>query len=105
MSRVMVIDRCGEVRAVDLTGQGSLMLALRHDHGFEIAGACGGCCICATCHVRFDSAALAALPAPAEEERELIEQLQHHCHRSRLACQVDRLVVPDGAFIEIAPEE
>lgn len=105
MATVTVVDRNGISRRVDLQGADSLMLALRDEAGFEIAGECGGFCICGTCHVYIARSEQAALSPPSEEESELAAFLQHYGPDSRLACQIPLASVPAGLTIHIAPEE
>jgi len=105
VTHVTVIDRDETRRSVELHGSGSLMHVLRDAEGFDVAGQCGGFCICATCHVLLDVDSYTALGAPSPDELELIGQLQHGSDHSRLACQIDISTLPDGAAVRIAPEE
>lgn len=106
MPDINVIARDGIARRIAIDSSAlSLMHALR-DHGeLDVVGECGGCCVCGTCHVFMAEADLSALPAAAEEERELTDDLLHGETRSRLACQIAVAAIPDGATVTIAPEE
>jgi len=105
MVNVNVVDRSGTSHSVDLEGSDNLMRALRDGAGFEIAGECGGFCICGTCHVYITGSQRSALPPLSEEESELVEQLQYCNSDSRLACQIALDRLPEGLMIQIAPEE
>ena len=52
MSNVIVVTREGDVRT--LTGEAGLtLMEITRDGGIdELLALCGGCCSCATCHVR-----------------------------------------------------
>ena len=60
---------------------------------------------CATCHVHIDAATFARLPAPSEDENDLLDSSDHRNALSRLSCQV--LITPDldGATVTIATED
>lgn len=70
-----------------------------------IEAICGGCLSCATCHIYVDGPSPETLPAPAEEEQDLLDGLLHVRENSRLSCQIE--VTPDleGLEISVAPPE
>jgi 2Fe-2S ferredoxin len=65
---------------------------------------CGGSCSCATCHVHVDPAFLDRLPAMKDNERDLLDCLDHRNATSRLACQFQLSPELDGLRVTIAEE-
>ena len=53
-----------------------------------LEGACEGVMACSTCHVMVASEDFAKLPAPSEEEEDLLDLAAHATRTSRLACQI-----------------
>ncbi|WP_051187263.1 2Fe-2S iron-sulfur cluster-binding protein [Sphingobium wenxiniae] len=80
--------------------------ATGRDNGFdELLALCGGCCSCATCHVFIDPEFIESLPAPGEDENDLLDSSDHRNDRSRLACQIGLNAGLDGLRVTIAPED
>jgi 2Fe-2S ferredoxin len=101
----MVRGRDGSEHAVEATAGASVMQAIS-DAGFaDLFAICGGCCICATCHVYVDPAHAADLPPLSDEERTLLDALTHRRESSRLSCQLSVAREMDGLRVTIAPEE
>ena len=67
-----------------------------------IVGLCGGICSCATCHVYIDDAWIDRLPAPSEEERDMIDGLDNGRTNSRLGCQVTVTEALNGLVVSVA---
>lgn len=102
--RLNVVDRSGKEHEVEAAAQGSLMEALRElDYG--VAAICGGMCSCATCHVYVAPDWAEKLPAPQDDERDLVSELQYRQEGSRLSCQVNLVRELDGLRLTLAPEE
>ena len=74
-------------------GQNLMQLAL--DNGLEgIEGACGGSCMCATCHVFIEEMLGVKAEERHEMEEEILEmEIDNPCPKSRLGCQ---FVIPEG---------
>ncbi len=102
---ILVTDRDGVVHSVDAGEDRSLMELLRDDAGMDIAAACGGSCICATCHIYVAPEWRDRLPPPEECEAELIAQLELAGPTSRLACQIRSSAAFNGLALTLAPEE
>ncbi|MDR6510254.1 2Fe-2S ferredoxin [Novosphingobium capsulatum] len=101
MPKLVVVDRAGAEKAIEVDSGLTVMEAIR-DNGFdELLALCGGCCSCATCHVYVDDSA-DALPAMSEDENDLLDSSDHRTATSRLSCQ---LPVVDGLKVTIAPED
>lgn len=105
MTAINATNRDGQAHALQAYDDASLMEPLR-DEGMGIEAICGGQCACATCNCHIDTDWFDKLPAPGEDERELLESLDHYeAGRSRLACQVNMTPELDGLRVTVAPEE
>lgn len=105
MPKLIVVNRAGEEKAVEGDAGLSVMEVIR-DNGFdELLALCGGCCSCATCHVYVDPAFEAALPAPSEDENDLLDSSDHRNETSRLSCQLVLTDALEGLKVTIAPED
>ncbi|WP_435418329.1 2Fe-2S iron-sulfur cluster-binding protein [Parerythrobacter aurantius] len=105
MPKLVVVDRAGEEKTVDVQDGLTVMEAIR-DNGFdELLALCGGCCSCATCHVHVDPAFMDKLPAMSEDEDDLLESSDHREANSRLSCQIPFSADLDGLKVTIAPED
>jgi len=105
MTKLVVVDRSGSEREIDVANGVSVMEAIR-DSGFdELLALCGGCCSCATCHVYVDPAFADKLPTMSEDENDLLDSSDHRSETSRLSCQVHVSDATDGLRVTIAPED
>ena len=105
MTKLVVVDRSGSEREIDVANGVSVMEAIR-DSGFdELLALCGGCCSCATCHVYVDPAFADKLPAMSEDENDLLDSSDHRRPHSRLSCQIPMADDLDGMVVTIAPED
>lgn len=105
MPHIDVTDRKGSTRRLSARVGETVMEVLR-DAGLPIEAVCGGCCVCATCHVYIDADWVGRLPSPARPESALLEGCQHYdpaC--SRLGCQLPLREEDDGLTLRLAPEE
>ena len=84
--------------------EGWRVMEVIRDWGLPIKAECGGACACATCHVWVDEAWVAKLPAPTDEELEMLDGAFHVDERSRLCCQIIMAPELDGLEVELAPE-
>ncbi len=100
-----VIDRNGESRQLSAREGDNVMEVLR-DAGLPIEAVCGGCCVCATCHVYIDPAWVPRLESPKRGEVALLEGCRHYeSATSRLGCQISLRAEDDGLALRLAPEE
>ena len=105
MPKLIVVDRSGEEKTVDVASGLTVMEAIR-DNGFdELLALCGGCCSCATCHIHVDAAFADKLPAMSEDEDDLLDSSDNRVATSRLSCQVPFTDELDGLKVQIAPED
>src|SRR5690349_7553611 len=102
MPTLIVVDRQGTERAVEV-GDGLTVMEAIRDNGFdELLALCGGCCSCATCHVHVDPAFKDLLPKMSEDEDDLLDSSDDRNEFSRLSCQ---LPMVDGLKVTIAKED
>jgi 2Fe-2S ferredoxin len=105
MTKLVVVDRQGGEKEIDVADGISVMEAIR-DNGFdELLALCGGCCSCATCHVYVDPAFAGKLPAISADESDLLDSSDHRNETSRLSCQLQVSGAVDGLRVTIAPED
>jgi 2Fe-2S ferredoxin len=102
MPRLAVCGRDGAEHVVEARAGASVMQAISEAGFADLFAICGGCLICATCHVYVDVGSAGALPPVGDEEGTLLEALTHRRETSRLSCQ---LTVADGLRVIVAPEE
>ncbi|WP_372916555.1 2Fe-2S iron-sulfur cluster-binding protein [Sandarakinorhabdus sp.] len=77
-SREQIVDAAVDDRLLDV--------AQAHDQPLE--GTCEGAMACSTCHVHLVGGDLDKLPAPSEEEEDMLDFAAGANRQSRLACQV-----------------
>ena len=105
MTKLVVVDRGGSEREIDVANGVSVMEAIR-DNGFdELLALCGGCCSCATCHVHVDPEFAAKLSKMSEDENDLLDSSSDRNEYSRLSCQVEFGDALDGMKVTIAAED
>ena len=105
MAKLIVVNREGEEKGIDVDGGISVMEAIR-DNGYdELLALCGGCCSCATCHVYVDPSFADRLPAMSGDEDDLLDSSDHRNETSRLSCQLHMSDDLDGLKVTIAPED
>jgi 2Fe-2S ferredoxin len=73
------------------------------DWGVGIKAECGGSCSCATCHVYVAEPWFAKLPAPSDDEEDLLFSTLDKKPNSRLSCQILLSEDLDGLELTIAP--
>lgn len=70
-----------------------------------IEAACGGNCVCATCHAYIEDPRLAELPAPDATEQAMLECTPQPQPNSRLCCQVRVTAALDGMRVQVAASQ
>ena len=104
MSKIIVISRDGEERAIEAENGLSVMEAIRNAGIDEIMALGGGSCSCATCHV-FVEAGGETLPPPEADESDMLEASAYRRENSRLSCQLTVSSALEGLTVRVAPEE
>ncbi|HEX8446306.1 MAG TPA: 2Fe-2S iron-sulfur cluster-binding protein [Sphingomonas sp.] len=105
MPKLIVVTRDGTEQSIEGEPGLSVMEVIRDAGIDELLALCGGCCSCATCHVRIDPAFAALLPAMSEDENDLLDSSDARDATSRLSCQVPFTAALDGLRVTIAPED
>jgi len=105
MPTIIVTTREGEALSLEASTGLSLMEAIRDGGIDELLALCGGCCSCATCHVKVEPAFLPKLPTMSDDESDLLDGSDHRDETSRLSCQIVVDDSLDGLRITIAPED
>lgn len=96
------IDADGVSRTIAAPVGGSLMHAATSHNIDGIAGACGGSCACATCHVMIDPAFHALLPLMTPAEDLMLNNVAtSRSANSRLACQIPVTTALDGLVVHL----
>jgi 2Fe-2S ferredoxin len=80
---------------------GFSVLDIAHRHGIDIEGACEGQMACSTCHVVVDPAWFDKLPAPKEEEEDMLDLAFGLTRTSRLGCQIVMTEKLDGLVVSL----
>lgn len=103
MPRIVFVDPSGGRTQLDVP-PGKTILEIAWDNGIDIEGACGGCMACSTCHVIVEPAQFGRLPAPSEEEEDLLDLAWGLTPTSRLGCQVVLTEDLDGLVVALPAE-
>ena len=102
MPQVHWIMRNGDRVSDDVNNGTNLMDAAQMNCLPGVAGECGGCLSCATCHVYVDEAWLAACPPMDEVENAMLDIVTSpRQHNSRLSCQLVASKALDGIVLHV----
>ncbi len=102
MAKITFIEADGRERTLEVADGWSLMQAAVAGGVDGIVGECGGSCACATCHCYIDEARLALLPAPADNELEMLECVAAERRaNSRLGCQLKSSPLLEGLRVSL----
>lgn len=105
MPKLIVTDRSGNETLIDAVIGESVMQAIRNAGLDELEALCGGCRVCATCHVYVDVEWFDKLLPMMTEEVDLLQFSEYYRATSRLSCQVPVDESLDGIPIHIAPAD
>lgn len=85
--KIYVTDQDGTEH--ELEGlEGWRTMEVIRDWGLNIKAECGGACSCATCHVYVEQGWYDKLPAPSDDEEDLLYTAPDVQPNSRLSCQI-----------------
>lgn len=80
---------------------GKSILAVAHENGIDLEGACEASLACSTCHVILDAASFKKLKPPTDEENDLLDLAFGLSDTSRLGCQVELTRELEGMQVTI----
>ena len=103
MSHIVVIDHEGQEHRVAGRPGWKVMEMIR-DAGLPIRAECGGCCACATCHVRVDPEWIGRLPARDEDEEDTLDLATAVTDESRLSCQIEYSDALSGLTVTLSED-
>lgn len=83
---------------------GHTLLQIARDNDVDIEGACEGCLACATCHVHVAAEWYDKLPAPADDEEDMLDLAFNLSDTSRLGCQIRITEELDGLVVTLPPD-
>jgi len=97
------IDRDGKELTVEAP-LGESLLEIAHANNVDIEGVCEGCMACSTCHVVVDPEWYDRIPAPSEDEEDMLDLAFGLTRTSRLGCQVTMTEELDGLCVSLPAE-
>lgn len=98
--KITVIDRDDKEHVIEADSSDTLASAIRREVFPDNFMMCGGCCACATCHVKVNDEYLHLLPEMDEDEDALLDSEDRN-KNSRLGCQVQLTDQMDGMILRI----
>ena len=102
MPTIIFVESNGTEHEVESGKASSIMEAAMFNGVPGIEAECGGCCICATCHVYIDEAAKHTFPPPKEDENGMLEFVSAEWRdASRLSCQLKIDDATDGLVVHL----
>jgi 2Fe-2S ferredoxin len=99
MPIITFVSHDGTERTVQAQIGQSVMQAAMNNLVPGLIADCGGSCSCATCHAYIDAPWAERIPAPAPEERDMVDCALHLQDNSRLTCQVFMTPELDGLVV------
>ena len=100
--KIVVTDYAGVTHEIDAEADWPVMEALKAA-GLTIKAECGGCCLCATCHVYIDEAWVPKVVAKSQDEEMTLSEAAELSDHSRLSCQIRMTPELDGLRLTLAP--
>ncbi len=100
MAKITFIDPDGTRHQLSV-GAGLSVLDIARRNDIAIEGACEGCLSCSTCHVVVDPQDYQRLPAPDEDEAEMLNLAFGLTATSRLGCRVRMSEELDGLTVTV----
>jgi ferredoxin len=82
---------------------GQRLLEVAQANGQPLEGTCEGAMACSTCHVLITGPDAAKLPAPSEEEEDMLDFAVGASRASRLACQIRLTEELDELIVRMPP--
>jgi len=105
MPKVIYVQSDGSSRLCHLAEGDSVMDGALDNLVPGIKAQCGGGCTCATCHCYVRSPWFERLPAPIEDEKEMLAYVWRPRANSRLSCQVKVTRDLDGMIVDVPAKQ
>ncbi len=102
--KIFVLDRDGREHPLDALEGWRVMEVIR-DWGLPMRAECGGAALCGTCMVRIARQWLDRVPAPQDDELDMLDRLGAEDAATRLSCQILLSAELDGLRVALVPEE
>lgn len=103
MSHIVVIDHDGREHRIAARAGWKVMEIIR-DAGLPIRAECGGCCACATCHVRVHPDWVDRLPRRDDDEEDTLDLATDVDDKSRLSCQIEYVETLSGLTVTLSED-
>lgn len=100
--KIYVTDHDGVEHEVNATDDWPVMECIKAA-GLALPAECGGCCLCATCHVYVDDEWLARVPDKDGDEDMTLGEAAMLQDNSRLSCQIRMTADLNGLRVRLAP--
>jgi ferredoxin len=101
--KVIFVSSDGRSRIEATAQPGERLMEVAQAHDLPIEGACEGAMACSTCHVIVDDAWYDRLPAPTENEEDMLDFAYGVCATSRLSCQIRLTEALNGLTVRLPP--
>lgn len=101
MVKITFVEASGLQHVVEVEPGISLMKAAVTNGVAGIVAACGGACMCATCHVILDDHWLAKSGSRTDLEHEMLPFAIEPGDHSRLSCQINVTADLDGMVVNL----
>ena len=101
MPKIIFIEFDGQHKEV-LVKNGTSVMEAAIDNGVDgIVGECGGCCVCATCHVYVAPEWIDRTGFAEADESDMLCSVEDFQPGSRLACQISMSDELDGLVVSM----
>ncbi|MCP5070431.1 MAG: 2Fe-2S iron-sulfur cluster binding domain-containing protein [bacterium] len=100
MLKLTFIDPQGARHEVEAQS-GMTVLEIARRNRIDVEGACEGSLSCSTCHVIIDPSVYGQLPAPDEDEEDMLDLAFGLTTTSRLGCQIVMTDELDGLTLRL----
>lgn len=80
------------------------LMEIARANGIDMEGACEGIMACSTCHVLVEPEFISLLPAPHEDELDMLDLTAGLKRNSRLGCQIRMTEKLSGLRVHLPPE-
>ncbi len=101
--KMVFIEADGARREVEAP-VGDTILEIAHRNNIDIEGACEGVMACSTCHIIVEPEWHGKLPAPEEDEEDMLDLAFGLTRTSRLGCQITITEALDGLTVRLPDE-